>query len=266
MLFTLAVCFLFLWPASFDQARAGSAVIVPPSISDEPDPFNANLQPAADAPYARQAILTEGPATVSVAGLAIPPKAAKELKLSQKTLAAGDTRVSIDHLERALKIYPNIPFAHNSLGVRYTHLGQFDRALSEFRLASAADPKSAQVLHNLGTAYYLLRRFSEAEAALRAALDLDASRLVSIYVLGNSLAMQGRNTVEAAQLLRKCTGAFPSAHLTLAKVLLGQGHPQDAAAELREYLKTPGADQKEDAARMLAKLEVVPPNHGPSED
>jgi tetratricopeptide (TPR) repeat protein len=266
MLAALTVCFLFLLPVSFDQARAGSAVIVPPSLSDEPDPFDANPRPSPEAPYARQAILTEGPATVSVAGLSIPPKAAKELKLSQKSLAEGDTRVSIDHLQRALKIYPNIPFAHNSLGVRYTHLGEFDRALPEFRLAGAADPKSAQVLHNLGTAYYLLGRYSEAEAALRAALDLDASRLVSIYLLGNSLAMQGHYTAEAGQLLRKSSGMFPSARLMLAKVLLAQGHPQDAAAELREYLKAPDADQKEDAARMLAKLEVVPSNHGPSED
>lgn len=265
MLFTLAAFFLVLAPVSFDQARASSAVIVAPSISDEPDPFDVNPRPSAEAPYARQAILTEGPATVSVAGLSIPPKAAKELKLSQKALAQGDTRVSIDHLERALKIYPNIPFAHNSLGVRYTHLGDFDRALSEFRLASAADPKSAQVLHNLGTAYYLLGRFSEAEVALRAALRLDASRLVSIYLLGNSLAMQGRYTPEAGQLLRKCSDTFPSARLMLAKILVGQGYPQDAAAELREYLKAPDADQKEDAARMLAKLEVVTPNHGPSE-
>jgi Flp pilus assembly protein TadD len=266
MLFLLATYFLLLSPASFDQARAGSAVIVPPSISDEPDPFDANPEPSAEAPYARQVNVTEGPATISVAGLSIPPKAAKELKLSQKALADGDTRVSINHLERALKIYPNIPFAHNSLGVRYTYLREFDRALAEFRLASAADPKSAQVLHNLGTAYYLLRRFSEAETALRAALDLDPNRLVSVYLLGNSLAMQGRYTAEAGQLLRKCSGTFPSAHLTLAKLLLGQGQPQDAAAELREYLKDPDADQKEDAARMLAKLEVVSPNSGPSED
>jgi Tfp pilus assembly protein PilF len=266
MVSTLAACFLFLSPVSFDQSRAGSAVIVPPSLSEAPDPFDANPQSSSEAPYARQVILTEGPSTVSVAGLSIPSKAAKELKLSQKALAEGDTRVSIDHLERALKIYPNIPFAHNSLGVRYTHLREFDRALSEFRLASAADSKSAQVMHNLGTAYYLLGRFSEAEAALRRALDLDASRLVSIYVLGNSLAMQEHHTDEAEELLRKCTGTFPSAHLTLAKVLLGQGHPQDAAAELREYLQAPDAEHKGDAERMLAKLEVVPPNTSRSED
>jgi len=265
MLSTFTACFLFLSAVSFDQARAGSAVIVPPGLSDAPDPFDANPQPS-EVPYARQVILTEGPATVSIAGLSIPPKAAKELELSQKALAEGDTRGSIDHLQRALKIYPKIPFAHNSLGVRYTHLHEFDRALSEFRLATAADPKSAQVMHNLGTAFYLLRRFSEAEAALRRTLDLDANRLVSIYVLGNSLAMQEHYTAEAGELLRKCTGAFPSAHLTLAKVLLGQGHPQDAAAELREYLKAPDAEQKGDAERMLAKLEAVPPNNNRSED
>jgi tetratricopeptide (TPR) repeat protein len=255
------------------QTRGTRQSHAAPGLEDAPDPFATAISkdqtPAATSPGQSPILfdgLSTGIATVSAAELAIPPKAAKELLRSQKALEAGDVRESLRRYQHALEIYPPIPYAHNSLGVRYARLNEFSRALSEFQLASASNPEAAQLVHNLGATYYALQRFSEAETTMRRALDLDPNRLLSQFILASSLVMQQHFTSEAAQLLRKCTATIPVAHLMLAKVLLKQGETHEATAELREYLKTPHAQQKANAERLLAKLEAPSPNNAPSED
>jgi len=249
--------------AALAQSRGARPMVAPPGLENAPDPFAAptatskgQTSAAAPAPSGQPAIVFEGSPTVSVAELSIPAKAAEELQRSQKALEAGDTRESLRRLERALEIYPGIPYAHNSLGVRCARLHDFPRALSEFQLASASNPEAAQIAHNLGATYYVLRRFSEAETTMRRALDLDPNRLVSSFILANSLVMQGHFTTEAEHLLRKCSPTYPTARFLLAKLFLAQGHSEAAGAELREYLKTPNPEHKKDAARILASLQV----------
>jgi Flp pilus assembly protein TadD len=268
---TTAFSLLLLFAsATFAQSRSPRPMLAPERPENDPDPFAAHPidknQTPATASSGQSPILFDGSPTVSVAELSIPPKAAKELQRSQKALEAGDIRESLRHFQRALEICPEIPFAHNSLGVRYVRLHEFPRALSEFQLASASNPEAAQILHNLGATYYVLRRFSEAETTMRRALDLDPNRLVSSFILADSLVMQGHFTTEAEQLLRKCSPTYPTARFLLAKLFLAEGRPGSAGAELREYLKTPNPELKEDAARILASLQVPQSSSGSSED
>jgi tetratricopeptide (TPR) repeat protein len=267
---TVLLLLLLYSSAALAQSKAARPRLAPLGLENEPDPFATPTvskdQTSTTAPFGRSAILFDGPTTISVGELSVPPKAVKELQRSQKALEAGDIRESLRHFECAREIYPDIPYSHNSLGVRYARLHEFPRALSEFQLASASNPESAQIVHNLGATYYVLRRFSEAEATMRRVLDIDPNRLVSSYILANSLVMQGRLTTEAEQLFRKCSPTFPLAHLLLAKLFLAEGHTEDAGAELREYLKTPNPEHKEDAARILAGLNVRPSNNGSFQD
>jgi tetratricopeptide (TPR) repeat protein len=258
--------------ATFAQPRAPRPMAAPPGLEDAPDPMarptistiNKDQVPA-NTPSDQSPIIFDSP-TVSVAQLSIPPKAAKELQRSQKALEAGDVRESLRHFQRAQEIYPDIPYAHNSLGVRYARLYEFPRALSEFQFAAASNPEAAQILHNLGATYYSLHRFSEAEATMRRALDIDPNRLASTFILANSLVMQGRFTTETEQLLRKCSPTYPSSRFLLAKLFLAEGHTEAARTELSAYLKTPHPEHKEDAARMLAGLRVPQSTNASSED
>jgi tetratricopeptide (TPR) repeat protein len=256
--------------AALAQSRGARPMVAPASLENAPDPFATppmgNDQTPATAPSGQSAILFDASPTVSVAELSIPAKAAKELQRSQKALEAGDIRESLRRFERALEIYPGIPYAHNSLGVRYARLKEYPRALSEFQLASASNPEAAQIVHNLGATYYVLRRFSEAEATMRRALDLDPNRLVSSFILANSLVMQGHFTTETKQLLRKCSPTLPLARFLLAKLFLAEGHSEAARTELLEYLKTPHPEHKEDAAKMLSSLHFPHTNSDSSED
>ena len=196
--------------------------------------------------------------TISMRELSIPPKAVKELQRSQTAFSSGDIRSSAFHLEKALKIYPRSLEAHNNLGSRYIDLREYEKAAVEFQKAIEIDPRVMQPFNNLSVALFLLQRYPQAEAAARRALDLDPRNSTSRYMLGAVLATEKRNPLEAMEMLRQTEREFPDARLLLARILLGQGAANEAANELREYLKMPGVEKKQSVECWLARLEQTP--------
>lgn len=184
----------------------------------------------------------------------IPSKAAKEFRRSQKAFEAGDTPTSIEHLEKAIRIYPDYADAHNNLGARYVGLGQYERATSELQKAVALDPECAACLVNLSSALGALRRYPEAEGAARRALKLDSNSVLAHLNLGQALAAQEKNTPEAREHLQKAVGQFPEARLPLARVLVRRGAITEAVAELREYLKSGNSRKRELVESWLTRL------------
>jgi tetratricopeptide (TPR) repeat protein len=196
--------------------------------------------------------------TISMGELSVPPKAVKELQRSQTAFSSGDIRSSALHLEKALKIYPRSLKAHNSLGSRYIELREYEKAAMEFQKAIDLDPRVMQPFNNLSVALFLLQRYPEAEAAARRALDLDPRNSTSRYMLGAVLATEKRDPLEAMEMLRQTEREFPDARLLLAQILLGRGAANEAANELREYLKMPDAEKKQRVECWLARIEQAP--------
>jgi tetratricopeptide (TPR) repeat protein len=202
--------------------------------------------------------------TISVRDLRIPPQAMKELQRSQNALRSGDARSSAQHLEKALRIFPNYLEGHNSLGSRYIDLGEYEKAAAEFQKAIDIDPRVMQPINNLSVALFLEQRYAEAEAAARRALDLDPNGPTPRYMLGCILATEKRNTMEAMELLRQTRGEFPDSHLLLAEILVRRGEVEEAKKELRDYLALPSAEKKQNAERWLARLtQTAATNHTP---
>ena len=192
--------------------------------------------------------------TVAVRDLLIPPKAAKELRRSQNALRSGDTRSSAQHLERALKIYPNYLEGHNSLGARYIELHEYEKAAAEFQKAIDIDPRVMQPVNNLSVALFLEQRYVDAEAAARRALDLDPHDSTARYMLGAILATEDRNPAEAMEMLRQTKNQFPDSRLLLAQILERRCEMKEAEKELRDYLAAPDAEKRQNAERWLARL------------
>ena len=192
--------------------------------------------------------------TVAMRDLLIPPKAVKELRRSQNALRSGDTRSSAQHLERALKIYPNYLEGHNSLGARYIELHEYEKAAAEFQKAIDIDPCVMQPVNNLSVALFLEQRYLDAEAAARRAVDLDPHDPTARYMLGAILATEDRNPAEAIEMLRQTRNQFPDARLLLAKILEGRGDANGAEKELRDYLAVPDAEKKQNVERWLVRL------------
>jgi tetratricopeptide (TPR) repeat protein len=116
--------------------------------------------------------------------------------------------------------------------------GDYDAALTSYRLALRDHPADARILQNMAIAFTKTRRYDEAIRHYRRALELD----------------QG----------------LAGAHYGLAFLLLKRGDPDGAAQHLRRFLSNPprGPDgQKwiEHAMRALRDLDAPAPAAGAAE-
>lgn len=196
---------------------------------------------------------------IPVSQLRIPSKALKEFERSQKALRSGDLHTSVDHLQKALQIYPDFVQAHNALGLRFAQLGEYQKALTEHQAALSLDPHRADTHQNLSFALLLLNRAKEAEAEARESLDLDSRPVSARYLLGRAVIAQGRVTSEGIEMLRQSEDTFPDASLVLAQVQFRLGHTDQVVAELRHYLRAPSdLDNKQKAQCWLAQLSQQP--------
>ena len=193
--------------------------------------------------------------TVSVNELKLPEKALKELQRSDKALRAGNMRESAEHLEKALAIYPNLPYAHNQLGLRDAALKDYDKALDEFSKALTLKPDYRLALEDTATVLSLQHRYDEAELAARHALQIEPGAPLSQYILGTTLVQQGKYSDEATELLEKVKTNYPRASLFLAAAAANRQENTSAEEELWEYLQSPESTYRQLAQTWLVILE-----------
>jgi tetratricopeptide (TPR) repeat protein len=222
--------------------------------------FNPESQPTSAPTYSAP----KGPGKLSVAELRLRQKAVHELELSEKANLSEDWAGSATHLEKVLAIDPQYWPAHDKLGRLYVILHEYDRAVEEFKKASASEPLSAKPLNHLSATLFLMGRYSEVESVARATLEVDPAQAETRYILGYALAAQGRFTAETEEQLRLSGSQIPAARLVLASVLSRRGALQEAAAELRAYLEVPDAPEKEQVQLWLVRLtqKIDGPNKG----
>jgi tetratricopeptide (TPR) repeat protein len=210
-----------------------------------------------DVRYLEQTRPTSPGGVVSVNELAIPTKAVKEFQRSQKSFQAGDLQSACAHLEKALRIYPNFAEAHNNLAGAYVYMQEYERAAEQLRLVIAINPNVDVPYNNLSSTLFSLGRYSEGEEAARHALQLNPLGNTTNYNLGMALAAQKHYTLEAVEVLGLASKAIPQARLTLALVLSHRGSFDQAADELREYLKTPDPALRQAVQEWLTELDQL---------
>jgi tetratricopeptide (TPR) repeat protein len=220
-------------PANNNAAFTPIDMYTPPSLSARPAPPGK---------------------TVSMNELLVPPKALKELQRSVKAYNARDFRGSNEHLEKALRIYPDLWQAHFDLGGNYIRLGEYERSLPEFQKALELNDSFPQAHHGRSVALFFLHRYPESEASARRARELDPDSVEYRYMLARSIVAQGRFTAEAKELLQQSAARFPNANLVLAELFLNQGKIDEVVAELRTYLQSPDKVNRSEAECWLALL------------
>ena len=243
-----------------DSPAAPATISGEPTIFDAADPFAAlhwhggsngatPARPAAD--------------PVPVSQLRIPSKAVKEFERSQKAFHSGDVPTSVEHLEKAVQIFPDFLQAHLALGLRFIQLGEYQKALTEHEAAVALDPRSALTHQDLSLTLLFLNRYQEAEAEARQSLEIDSQAVAAHYVLGRSLIAQDRVTPEAMDMLRQSENVFPNASLVLALIHFRAGRTDQTIAELRNYLRAPAdRENKQKAECWVAQLSQQPSPSG----
>jgi Tfp pilus assembly protein PilF len=186
------------------------------------------------------------------------PKAA--IDLYQKALEAQrkkENDKAITLLGQAVAQHPQFALAHNEMGVLYMRAGKVDKALEEYKAASAALPGDPMIQLNYGTALTQKKDFAAAEKQLRAALSkLDKAATGHLY-LGISL-IGLKNYAEAETELQhavKLGGEQMGAAHRYLGGLYWSHDPKRAADELETYLKlmprAPDAEQTREAIKKL---------------
>lgn len=232
-----------------------------PALEQRPDADRLETIQSQAAPVAALRPRVE---TISVHELLLPAGAIKEFQRSEKAVRSGNFQSAAEHLRKAIQIDPDFIQAHNNLGASYLQLSEYESAVSEFQRAIALDPGVQETHRNLGLGLFLLHRYVEAEIAARRALQLDPQRSNARYTLGRILAAEGNGSAEAEQLLRQSLPEFVDARLPLAQVLLNRGATEEAAAELRAYMTSPGANPAAEPAvrywlSKIVQAKATPP-------
>jgi tetratricopeptide (TPR) repeat protein len=79
------------------------------------------------------------------------------------------------------------------LGMCYINQRKYDSALSYLKISDGLRPNNFDVLNNLGYAYYSLRDYAQAEAALLRSVYLNSTNVAPVYNLARLYRDQGRN-------------------------------------------------------------------------
>jgi len=126
-----------------------------------------------------------------------------------------------------------------------------EEAVDAYRKVLDLNPGAAGALVNLGTIYYRLRKFLEAEKYYRRAIEADPGYPLAEFNLGNLYDEVGR-TSEAMEHYRRALALSPNyadAHFNLALLCERLGDPLKAVHHWKAYLKLDNAGQWADIAR-----------------
>jgi tetratricopeptide (TPR) repeat protein len=140
-----------------------------------------------------------------------------------KQSAAGHDDKAVELLQKAIGISPEYAAAYTNLTAAYLRMGDTDRAIATAQRAievvSAAHGKPSSVdFSNLAYAQLLKKRYTEAAANSRHALELAPDSDKAHMVLGMTLAVGGGDLREAAQHLEFASKTLPTAQPMLDAV------------------------------------------------
>jgi tetratricopeptide (TPR) repeat protein len=143
-----------------------------------------------------------------------------------------------------------------------------EEIIAAYRKASELDPGSAGALVNLGTVYFNLRDWRQAENHYLKALEADAQYALAHFNLGNLYDEQGKRPLALEHYLAalRIHPNYADAHYNLALLYQSSGWPLKAVRHWKLYLKLdPGSSWAAIARRELTKLRestIVPGSQG----
>ena len=144
-------------------------------------------------------------------------------------------------LDQAGKIYstilsnePNHLTAHHRLGVVQTKQGQLESATAHFEAAAQLQPPSAELLSDMGYAYYLSGNLPQAESLLSQAIQRDPKNKAACNNLALVLGEQGK--LDQSLALFRRAGDEATAHANLGYLQSQMGMLKEAEASFHRAL------------------------------
>jgi tetratricopeptide (TPR) repeat protein len=151
--------------------------------------------------------------------------------------------------------------AHFQHGLQLEETGApVEQAIAAYQKAISANPCAAGALVNLGTLYYRMRRFTEAESHYQKAIEADPRYPLAHFNLGNLYDELGdldraRSHYETALAVNP---SYSDAHFNLALLCERSGQALQAVGHWKAYLKLDsGSSWARVARRQLDRLKSI---------
>lgn len=169
----------------------------------------------------------------------------------------GEFERAISEYRKAIALNPNSPIVFNRLGVAYSELKQYDAALDAYERALALSPMTAEPHYNMGLVYLKKGDLPRALKAFKRAIAMDPEWGDAYTGLGEVYLKQGGfgQAVRAyKQATRLNLNGNPSAILGLGKVYARQERWEDAITAVEKAIEIQ-ADNTE-AHYQLAQIYI----------
>jgi tetratricopeptide (TPR) repeat protein len=188
----------------------------------------------------------------------VPDAARKEYDQSVRLVGKGNVQEAIQHLQRAVAIYPDYVDARNDLGAQYLKLKRLDEAAVIFREVLAKHPRYFNSRFNLGLVLIEQKRNLEAIAELNQAIAIDSGRPAAHLWLGVTLMQIGDlATAERELSVALITGGpdYAVTHYYLAQLYIKRKDTVAAVGSLKAYLEAaPKGEFAKEARQLLKEL------------
>jgi protein O-GlcNAc transferase len=163
----------------------------------------------------------------------------KSIQLAFKHHQAGNLHQAEQSYKKILQKSPNNFDALHMLGVLYSQLSKYDRAIKYIQMALTVNPKSAFAYQNLGNVFIAKKQFGKAIECYNNALNINPSNGDVHYYLGNIFLTTNQNDKAIScynkAILFKPTNA--SAFYNLGVLLQEKGRFEDAICSYKKAIE-----------------------------
>ena len=184
----------------------------------------------------------------TVAVLAAPAVAQQQKSDGEANFLAGLSHLrenrpalAVEEFKKAIRLDPKSPYSQKGLGIAYTQMRRYPDAIAALRKALELNPYYVDVKNDLGTALILSGKREEGKAELLAAYNdpTNPRPELTSHNLANAY-LEEKKYADAANWFRTSLGRNRQnveAYLGLADALLALGRPDEAVAPLEAGLK-----------------------------
>lgn len=196
--------------------------------------------------------------TVSVDTLSIPSKAIDEMEKARKSRQDNDSEKAVEHLKKAIEIYPRFYQAYNNLAVEYTRLGRLNEAAQMLEKSIEIQPHDSTTHRNLGQLYMAFGRGKEALTLVQKSLELEPRSSKSLTLLGR-LNIRLGNYETALKNFYQASGIDKTdhSHIGIGQCLTLLGRYPEALTEFKSFVTLFPDDPRASGVKtVIAQLEA----------
>ena len=191
--------------------------------------------------------------SVAAADSNVPKKASKEYDRAEEEMAQNDWDKAIDHLNKAIAIYPQYSAAYNDLGVCYGRLKQEDKQREALLKAISVNDHCIPALVNLAHMEMKDNHLLDAVESLNKAIQTDPTNVEALSLLTQVEYMQGHydQAIIDAHKVHGLAHHYSIVHYTAASALQKENRIPEAIVELEVFLQEEPQGPRADAVRRV---------------